>query len=219
MLHWLDEKPATGLADAARRARYGLLDEHARSFASSRTAVVTAHHLDDQAETFAMRLARGAGVDGLASMPVERALGEASPIVLVRPLLSFSKSSLLATLAARSVGFVEDPTNGDVRYERARMRQSFPSLDAAGISAWAVATSARRLGDAQAALRYAEDCFVATLDLTFGNEVLPPSTASPSNAVRPFFARRFLRVSSRDTAAPVPSRSFRKSKIWRRGCN
>src|SRR6185312_10170947 len=126
-LPWTGAKPATGIADAARNARDRLLDAHVRSFGASRVAVVTAHHLDDQAETFAMRLARGAGVDGLASMPVERALGEASPIALVRPLLSFSKSSLLATLAARGVGFVEDPTNGDVRYERARMRQSFPS--------------------------------------------------------------------------------------------
>jgi tRNA(Ile)-lysidine synthase len=209
VLHWLDEKPTTGLADAARRARYQLLDEHARTVAASRTAVVTAHHLDDQAETFAMRLARGAGVDGLASMPVERALGEASPIALVRPLLSFSKSSLLATLAARGVGFVEDPTNGDVRYERARMRQSFPSLDAAGISPRAVATSARRLSDAQAALRYAEECFVATLDLTFGNEVFAAFNSEPFKRGPAFLRQKVLArlIARYGGASPEPQLS------------
>ncbi len=118
-----------------------------------------------------MRLARGAGVDGLAAMRSERALLDASPVVLVRPLLQFPKSRLLATVEVRGAGFVEDPSNEDVRYERPRLRRHFPALDAAGISAPALATSARRLGEAQAALSYAEEHFVATLDLNFGNEV------------------------------------------------
>jgi tRNA(Ile)-lysidine synthase len=171
ILRWTCAKPTTGLADAARQARYRLLEEHARGLAAGATAVVTAHHQDDQAETFAMRLARGAGVDGLAAMPPERALLVASPVVLVRPLLQFPKSRLLATLEARRRGFVEDPSNEDIRYERPRLRRLFPALDAAGISAPALARSARRLGEAQVALRYAEELFVKSLDLTFGNEV------------------------------------------------
>ena len=69
-LTWDGAKPSTGIPEAARDARYRLLDEHARSFATQvrRVALVTAHHRDDQAETFAMRLARGAGIDGLAAM-------------------------------------------------------------------------------------------------------------------------------------------------------
>src|SRR6185437_6944278 len=102
-LPWTGAKPATGIADAARNARYRLLDAHARSFGGSRVAVVTAHHLDDQAETFAMRLARGAGVDGLAAMRSERTLLDGSSVMLVRPLLAFPKSRLIATLAARGV--------------------------------------------------------------------------------------------------------------------
>jgi tRNA(Ile)-lysidine synthase len=170
-LRWASEKPATGIAAAARRARYQLLEEHARSFPAARVAIVTAHHLDDQAETFAMRLARGAGVAGLAAMAPERPLAEGSPIRLVRPFLTFPKSRLVATLEARGVRFFNDPTNEDERYERARIRQLLPALDAVGITSSALATSAGRLGEAEAALRYAEERFIATLDLSFGNEV------------------------------------------------
>lgn len=170
-LRWLGDKPAKGVPDAARTARYRLLEEYASSIGAQNVAVVTAHHRDDQAETFAMRLARGAGVTGLAAMPVERPLSGGSPVRLVRPLLPFPKSRLIATLAARGMPFVEDPTNTDERYERARVRQLFPALDAAGIKVSAFAMSARRLRDAEAGLRYAESCFVRTLDLSFGNEV------------------------------------------------
>jgi tRNA(Ile)-lysidine synthase len=171
ILHWTDEKPVAGLAEAARNARYRLLDAHARSFGTDNAAVVTAHHADDQAETFAMRLARGAGVTGLAAMRPERPLQNGSPIRLVRPLLAFPKSRLIATLEARGVVAVEDPTNSDEHYERVRVRNLLPALDAAGISPAAITTSARRRGEAEAALRYAEDRFVETLALSFGNEV------------------------------------------------
>lgn len=170
-LLWTGEKPTRGIPDAARRARYRLLDDHARTLSASDVAVVTAHHQGDQAETFAMRLARGAGVNGLAGMPAERMLHEGSTVSLVRPLLAFAKSPLIATLEARGLSSVDDPTNADHRYERARMRSALSDLDAAGISPAALATSARRLGEAEAALRYADECFAATLALTFGNEV------------------------------------------------
>lgn len=171
ILHWTGEKPPSGIPDAARRARYRLLEAHARSLSAGTVAVVTAHHQDDQAETFAMRLARGAGVAGLAAMPAERTLQEGSNVKLARPLLPFAKSRLIATLEARGVASTDDPTNTDHRYERTRVRDALPALDAAGISAEALATSARRLGAAEAALRYADERFAATLALSFGNEV------------------------------------------------
>ena len=118
-----------------------------------------------------MRLARGAGVDGLAAMRSERTLLDGSSVMLVRPLLAFPKSRLIATLSARSVSYIDDPTNIDTRYERVRVRQLLPALDAAGITATALATSARRLGEAEAALHYAEEQFTATLALSYGNEV------------------------------------------------
>jgi tRNA(Ile)-lysidine synthase len=171
ILTWEGAKPRTGIPTAAREARYRLLDEHARSFGADRIAVVTAHHLDDQAETFAMRLARGAGINGLSGMRVERPLRDGSPIALLRPLLALPKARLVATIAARGVGYADDPTNTDHRYERPRLRSALPDLDTAGLSPQALATSARRLGDAREALVYAEERFVGTLNLSFGNEV------------------------------------------------
>ncbi|MET0408077.1 MAG: tRNA lysidine(34) synthetase TilS [Hyphomicrobium sp.] len=168
---WNGEKPSTGLPAAARDARYRLLTDHAGTLGGGRMAIVTAHHRDDQAETFAMRLARGAGIDGLAGMRSERPVHGGLPIMLVRPLLAFSKERLVATLAARGIAYAEDTTNSDRRYERARVRSLASRFAGVGLSADAIATSARRLGEARDALSYAERCFVASLDISFGNEV------------------------------------------------
>ncbi len=116
ILPWDGAKPRTGLPLAAREARYRLLEEHARSFGAGHVAIVTAHHLDDQAETLTMRLARGAGIDGLSGMRSERPLYDDSPFVLVRPLLTIGKARLVATLAARGISYADDPSNGDQRY-------------------------------------------------------------------------------------------------------
>ncbi|CAA2138283.1 tRNA lysidine(34) synthetase TilS [Hyphomicrobium sp. ghe19] len=171
ILTWEDVKPRTGVPMAAREARYRLLDEHARGFAADSVAVATAHHLDDQAETFAMRLQRGAGIDGLSGMRTERPIAETSPVTLVRPLLGFGKARLVATVAARGIAYVEDPTNMDDRYERTRVRSALSNFHDAGLSPQALATSARRLGDARDALVYAEERFIASLALSFGNEI------------------------------------------------
>ncbi|MFT3730141.1 MAG: tRNA lysidine(34) synthetase TilS [Hyphomicrobium sp.] len=170
-LIWDGPKPASGLPMAAREARYRLLEDHACAAGADRIAIVTAHHRDDQAETFAMRLARGAGIDGLAGMQAERPLRDGSPVMLVRPFLAFPKSRLVATLHARGIRYAEDPTNSDHRYERPRVRSLLAALDAAGLTPEAIAVSARRLNNAREALAYAEKQFVATLDLSFGNEV------------------------------------------------
>jgi tRNA(Ile)-lysidine synthase len=171
ILTWDGPKPVTGLPMAAREARYRLLEDHAQAMSAETIAIVTAHHRDDQAETFAMRLARGAGIDGLSGMRDERLLRDGSRIVLARPLLAVPKARLVATLVARGIAYADDPTNADRRYERARVRSLLPELEAGGLSPQAMVTSARRLNDAREALRYGEEVFLASLALSFGNEV------------------------------------------------
>lgn len=170
-LTWDGLKLRRGLPMAAREARYRLLEDHAYTFGAARVAVATAHHCGDQAETFVMRLARGAGIDGLSGMCSERPLRGSSPVVLARPLLAFPKSCLIATLTVREMTYVEDPTNGDYRYERVRVRSLLTELEVVGFSPETLSVSARRLNSAREALGYAEEYFMTSLNLSFGNEV------------------------------------------------
>ena len=99
-LRWTGTKPKTGLQEAARQARYRLLADAARKAGASH--ILTAHTLDDQAETVLIRLSRGSGLSGLAAMARMSPLpgdGEGE-ITLVRPLLDIPKARLIATLRA-----------------------------------------------------------------------------------------------------------------------
>ncbi len=94
VLRWEGEKPATGIEEAARQARYALMADWCRAHEA---ALVTAHTLDDQAETLLMRLARGSGLDGLAAMRPRGHVPGAPDVPLLRPLLSVSRARLRAS--------------------------------------------------------------------------------------------------------------------------
>ncbi len=117
-LVWSGAKPATGLQQAAREVRYRLLFDACRRLGILH--LLTAHHADDQAETLAMRAARDSGPDGLAGMA---ALVEHRDARLLRPLLAVRRPRLTATLQARGIGWIDDPSNQDRRFERVRVRQ------------------------------------------------------------------------------------------------
>ena len=146
-LAWIGEKTATGLQEAARDARYGLLGAFAREHGLA--AVLVAHTADDQAETFLMRLAHGSGVDGLAAMAV---LSRRHGLVLLRPFLDVSKRQLVATLRAAGMSWIEDPSNHNVAFERIRVRQAASALGAIGLTAGAIGMTAKRLARASSAL-------------------------------------------------------------------
>jgi len=157
ILTWEGRDPHTGRLQArARAARYDLMAAycHAHDIAG----IVTAHHLDDQAETFLMRLKRGSGLDGLAAIP-ER--GAWAGITVLRPLLDVPKARLVATLDEVGIAFVSDPSNFDPRFERTRVRGSGEALAALGLTPEALALSARRLRRAREALDHAAQNFLA----------------------------------------------------------
>lgn len=107
---------------AAREARYRALG----TMVASDELLLTAQHADDQAETLLFRLLRGAGVRGLAAMPLQRPLGEGH---LVRPLLSVSRVELEQYALEHGLSWVEDPTNGDQQLSRNYLRHAvFPRL-------------------------------------------------------------------------------------------
>ena len=167
-MRWDGPAPASGVEAAARGARYALLLDAARGVGA--THLATAHHRDDQAETFLMRLARGSGVYGLAAMAgdVER-----DGIRLVRPLLDVPHDRLVAVVREAGLVPVEDPHNADPGFDRVRFRQRMPMLAAEGLDAATLAATARRLGRAAAAL----DAYVGRL---FANA----ATADATGAVR-----------------------------------
>lgn len=149
-LRWTGKKPKTGLPQAARIARYRLLADAARK--AGATHVLTAHTLDDQAETVIIRLLRGSGMTGLAAMQRISVMTDNGGLSLVRPLLDIPKARLIATLKAGKIPFADDPTNRDPKFTRARLRGLMPQLAEEGLDAGRLALLARRLGRADAAL-------------------------------------------------------------------
>jgi tRNA(Ile)-lysidine synthase len=101
------------LQDAARDVRLRSLAELARARGADRVAL--GHQADDQAETVLYRIVRGTGVAGLAGIPYRRD-------IFVRPLLDVARAQVLRYLRRRSIPFVEDPSNADTRFARARFR-------------------------------------------------------------------------------------------------
>jgi tRNA(Ile)-lysidine synthase len=147
ILAWTGDKPRTGIQEAAREARYRLLVDYAGNAGASH--LVTAHTLDDQAETVMMRLARGSGLSGLAGMRRET---DKRGILHARPLLDRPKSILLDLCQGQGWRFVSDPSNSDEAYARVRWRKLMPLLAAEGLDAERLARFAERAAQADEAL-------------------------------------------------------------------
>lgn len=147
-LEW-PRAPDRNLQARAREARYHALGDWALN--RRLTVVATAHHLDDQAETLLMRLARGAGVGGLGATRARRPLVKG--VKLVRPLLGWRKAELADLVASAGITAVDDPSNRDPRHDRVRMREWLRRAE------WAnperLAASAAWLNEADEALDWA----------------------------------------------------------------
>lgn len=179
------ETPATAIQERARAMRYRLLGEWARDRGIA--ALATAHHLDDQAETFLMRLVRGAGVNGLAGMRRSSRAPE-SPVELVRPLLNWRRSELEQVCAGASIEAVADPSNDDVRFERVRIRQALAAAD--WLDPQAIARSAANLAEAESALIWATD-----LEWARSVTIAPGAITYLPTDVPPEIRRRIVRRS------------------------
>ncbi|NHQ74879.1 tRNA lysidine(34) synthetase TilS [Roseovarius gahaiensis] len=153
ILHWQGWTGRGNLPDAARQARYALLSQWAVSHDLQDVAL--GHTATDQAETFLMRLAREAGVDGLSAMRPKRAI---DGVTFWRPLLDATRESLRAMLRARGVEWVDDPTNEDQTYERVRARQALTQLESLGLDATQFGQVTQNLADVRDTLyHYALD--------------------------------------------------------------
>jgi tRNA(Ile)-lysidine synthase len=149
-VRWGERKPKAGLQEAARLARYRLLGDAVRK--AGGTHVVTAHTLDDQAETVLIRMSRGSGLSGLGAMQKISAAPHDEHLFVVRPLLEIPKTRLIATLRAAGISYADDPSNRDPRFARTRLRGMMNSLAEEGLDARQLGRLARRLKRADAAI-------------------------------------------------------------------
>lgn len=154
-LRWQGSKPVSGVQEAARAARYGLIG--AAMAADGVGVLLTAHHRNDQAETVLMRMAHGSGIEGLRGMAD---MAEIEGVRVFRPLLQVDPGVLREIVEAAGLTPVEDPSNTDAHYERVRWRQVMPQLAALGLDAATIAAFAERMGEADAAIaQMADGCF------------------------------------------------------------
>ncbi|MDB5512298.1 MAG: tilS [Enterovirga sp.] len=162
VLPWTDRRGATS-QEAARRARYRLLTDHAAVVGA--THLLTAHTVDDQAETLMLRLAAGTGMAGLAGMRRET---RRTGLRHVRPFLSVPKRLLVETCRAEGWAFVEDPSNADAAYGRTRWRTLMPLLAAEGLDAPRLGRLAERVARAEEALDRTAHAASARMQVALG---------------------------------------------------
>ena len=185
-LQWLGERPETGLQEAARQARYGLIG--AAMAEDGVETLLTAHHRADQAETILMRLAHGSGLDGLKGMT---SFSEVEGVRVFRPLLDAEPAALAAVVADAGLEPAHDPSNEDEDYERVRWRKLLPTLAREGLDGAALSRFAARMAEADHALSQLSDAAFAELVRFdgFGAASLPLSALSQ---LGPAVGRRVL---------------------------
>ena len=138
----------------ARALRYRLLGGWARDRGLG--FLLTAHQQDDQAETLLMRLQRGAGLAGLVGI---RPRAEIDGVDVLRPLLGWRRAELAGIVAAAGLTPVEDPSNSDDRFDRARLRRRLAGTD--WLDPPSLARSAAALAEAEAALDWTVERLIA----------------------------------------------------------
>ena len=137
----------------AREIRYNLLVKFCKK--KGIKSILTAHNLEDQVETFFIRLSRGSGLNGLASMKEVSKMN--TNINLVRPLLNLKKIQLTDISKTIFGKYYKDPTNKNIKYLRTRIRNLRKPIEASGINYDQIFRSIQNLSSSR-----------DTLDLYFG---------------------------------------------------
>ncbi|MFK7879700.1 tRNA lysidine(34) synthetase TilS [Roseobacter sp.] len=146
---WTDRSSHGNLQNEARLARYRLISDWA--LAQDIQMVALGHTADDQAETVLMRLARGAGVEGLSGMAPQRMQ---NGVTWVRPFLNVRRRDLQENLRRRNVTWCEDPSNEDNRFDRVKIRRALEVLEPLGINTTALGQVASNMSSAREALSW-----------------------------------------------------------------
>ena len=171
VLDWVGDKPATGVEDAARRARYNLMTTFCRE--NGIGYLFIAHQADDQIETFLLNLARGSGIFGLAGM---RRVTVRDGINIVRPMLDISRAELQRYCDARGLSCVYDEMNDDEKYTRVRMRKNRRAVaETLGISDGRILLAMENLGRVRDAMDAAVTAAVSSVMTADGRAIFSDS--------------------------------------------
>lgn len=139
-LPWQHLDVETKIQEQARAARYALLINYCKLH--NITAICMAHHLEDQWETFMMRLAHGSGSAGLGAMS---SVSTKDSIFIFRPLLQTSKTQIISELRKFTSIWIEDPSNQNDHYERIQFRNKYKNFEQLGLSSTNIQKSITKL--------------------------------------------------------------------------
>lgn len=182
----LPVRPRGNISARARELRYAQLSEWGTGLGLD--WLMTGHHADDQLETMIMRLNRGSGVGGLASI---RAVNSRA----IRPLLGWRRAELAALVAAAGLTPVDDPSNVDDRYDRARLRKALATAD--WLDPLAFVRSAAALSEANGALAWASIQFANQRVKVDGERLVFDAAGLPAELVRRIVERCLRKLNPR----------------------
>jgi len=140
----------SNIQSEARKVRYNLLINFCKK--KKIKTILTAHNLEDQVETFFIRLSRGSGLQGLSSMKQIYKIDD--NINLIRPLLNFKKNQLIKISKITFGKYFKDPTNKNTKYLRTRIRNLKTSLETSGINYDKIFQSIKNLASSRDTLDY-----------------------------------------------------------------
>ncbi len=147
VFNWLGKKPKTGIQEIARSVRLRMLTEWCLK--KGVLHLCLAHNLNDQAETFLIRLSRGSAVYGLSAMAP---ISVYKHVRFLRPFLFIEKERIIFTLRQMQQDWIEDPSNVNTTFQRVRMRNISSILDKEGIGNNRLSETSKNLGRAKAAI-------------------------------------------------------------------
>ncbi len=193
----LDRSPQT----AARDARFSLLCEWCQK--NNIDALMTAHHADDQAETFLYRLVRGSGVDGLAAIAPESIRKD---VRILRPLLRVTKADLIATCEEKGQVWINDPSNSSDASARVRLRKIMAALEQEGLSRDRLLKTVDHMARAKSAIDFAVDELLDVASRQEGNGVINLNVSAVMAAPEEVGLRCLARCLSCVSGAEYPPR-------------
>jgi tRNA(Ile)-lysidine synthase len=142
------KKIEKNIQGVARNIRYKLLSNYCLK--NDIKILITAHNLEDQVETFFIRLSRGSGLKGLSSMSFKSKL--CKKINLYRPLLDVKKQSLIKISKLIFGNYIKDPSNSNSKYLRTKVRNLKKPLENSGVKYDQIFKSIKNLSESKASL-------------------------------------------------------------------